>query len=102
MDGCIVVMLLFVFWEEVMAAPAQRRHESQEEYRFRISSAEEKARIRHRQRVAAGEVPPPEGRGLELTQATSGTSHRPFPLNRKIHHFKALIQSLMLCYGVVR
>ena len=58
-----MVMLLFVFWEEVMAAPAQRRHESQEEYRFRISSAEEKARILHRQRVAAGEVPPPEGRG---------------------------------------
>jgi len=46
-----------------MAAPEQRRHESQEEYRFRISSAEEKARILHRQRVAAGEVPPPEGRG---------------------------------------
>jgi len=45
-----------------MAAPAQRRHESREEYLFRISSAAEKARILHRQRVAAGEVPPPEGR----------------------------------------
>ena len=55
--------VIVCFLEEVMAAPEQRRHESREEYLFRISSAAEKARILHRQRVAAGEVPPPEGRG---------------------------------------
>jgi hypothetical protein len=55
--------VIVCFLEEVMAAPEQKRHESREEYLFRISSAEEKARISHRQRVAAGEVPPPEGRG---------------------------------------
>ena len=55
--------VIVCFLEEVMAAPEQKRHESQEEYRFRISSAAEKARILHRQRVATGEVPPPEGRG---------------------------------------
>ena len=56
--------VIVCFWEEIMAAPAKLRGESPEEYRFRISSAEERARILHRRRVAAGEVPPPEGRGL--------------------------------------